>query len=384
MFKSSNYKVPESNGCKNLRFQQGVFYMANVTSVKIVLKKFHRSTCGVLQAVNIWGWVSPSCNNDIGKQIMQRHEQHQRQQQQRFNSQNFLPNATSVLENMMPQLRGTSSSAGMIPLNNNMITSDGNIPKAYVDPITHALMVAPVLLPSGHVVDQSTINRHLMNKGTNPFTGVPMYMSQIQQHTSLRLEIQKFLAERRFNNERNMPSGNTHMPNSPRRANMASGTNNPSISPRSGLLHSLARPSSPYKFPLRDQASHKRKARARGGDEGGIHPQATALSRGGRSIPMFRGLKTNTNKRKRKRDSDMDVDDGRQPDTDEITQDFKRLRRPSMCGICESCDAQCILKFPCGHVYCKPCLLGNTSNPTTCKYCTTSFAYSQIKRVHLV
>lgn len=42
-------------------------------------------------------------------------------------------------------------------------------PDEFKDPLMDTLMVDPVILPSGTVMDRSIITRHLLNSNTDPF-----------------------------------------------------------------------------------------------------------------------------------------------------------------------------------------------------------------------
>jgi ubiquitin conjugation factor E4 B len=55
----------------------------------------------------------------------------------------------------------------------------GDAPDEFLDPIQCSLMVDPVQLPSGHVVDRAVIARHLLSSNTNPFTREPLTAEQL-------------------------------------------------------------------------------------------------------------------------------------------------------------------------------------------------------------
>ena len=49
------------------------------------------------------------------------------------------------------------------------------------------------MLPSGHVIDRSTIMKHLLNRQTNPFTNETLLTQQLVPLPKLKLSIQEFL-----------------------------------------------------------------------------------------------------------------------------------------------------------------------------------------------
>uniref|UniRef100_H0X0C7 Ubiquitin conjugation factor E4 n=1 Tax=Otolemur garnettii TaxID=30611 RepID=H0X0C7_OTOGA len=68
----------------------------------------------------------------------------------------------------------------------------------FLDPIMSTLMCDPVVLPSSRVtVDRSTIARHLLSDQTDPFNRSPLTMDQIRPNTELKEKIQRWLAERK-------------------------------------------------------------------------------------------------------------------------------------------------------------------------------------------
>lgn len=102
----------------------------------------------------------------------------------------------------------SSSSRNEEKKNNKDIISDSkDIPKSaessfplkYTDSITHNLMTLPVLLPSGHYVDQSTLDKTIEldtmcgRPPTDPFTGIP-YASQPLFSSSLKAEIDEYVS----------------------------------------------------------------------------------------------------------------------------------------------------------------------------------------------
>ncbi|KAJ2535486.1 RING finger protein 37, partial [Coemansia sp. RSA 1933] len=76
-----------------------------------------------------------------------------------------------------------------IPPSNTNVPPVADCPQEYLDPITHNIMTDPVVLPTGTRCDRSTIVRHLQSHRTDPFTGLPLDLSQIQPDLSLRLRI---------------------------------------------------------------------------------------------------------------------------------------------------------------------------------------------------
>ncbi|KAK7423890.1 Ubiquitin conjugation factor E4 [Neonectria punicea] len=72
----------------------------------------------------------------------------------------------------------------------------GDIPGEFEDPIMGDLMKDPVLLPSRHIVDRSTIVQHLLSDPKDPFTRQPMSINDAVPQTELKEKIDKWREER--------------------------------------------------------------------------------------------------------------------------------------------------------------------------------------------
>lgn len=72
----------------------------------------------------------------------------------------------------------------------------GDIPADFEDPIMGILMTDPVLLPSQHIVDRSTIAQHLLSDPKDPFTRQPMTLDDAIPQTELKQRIDEWREER--------------------------------------------------------------------------------------------------------------------------------------------------------------------------------------------
>jgi ubiquitin conjugation factor E4 B len=72
----------------------------------------------------------------------------------------------------------------------------GEIPAEYEDPIMGDIMHDPVVLPSKHIVDRSTIIQHLLSDPKDPYTRQAMTIDDVVPAVELRAEIDKWKAER--------------------------------------------------------------------------------------------------------------------------------------------------------------------------------------------
>jgi len=72
----------------------------------------------------------------------------------------------------------------------------GEVPDEFEDPIMGDLMKDPVVLPSKHIVDRSTIVQHLLSDAKDPFTRTPMTVNDVVPATELKERIEKWKTER--------------------------------------------------------------------------------------------------------------------------------------------------------------------------------------------
>ncbi|KLU81655.1 ubiquitin conjugation factor E4 [Magnaporthiopsis poae ATCC 64411] len=72
----------------------------------------------------------------------------------------------------------------------------GEIPAEFEDPLMSDLMKDPVRLPSGNVVDRSTITQHLLSDAKDPFTRQPMSIDDVVPCDELRAQIEAWKAGR--------------------------------------------------------------------------------------------------------------------------------------------------------------------------------------------
>ena len=72
-----------------------------------------------------------------------------------------------------------------------------NAPDEFLDAIIFTFMKDPVILPSGHFVDRSTITQHLLNDPIDPFNREPMTIDDAKPAVELKAKIDSWLDEQR-------------------------------------------------------------------------------------------------------------------------------------------------------------------------------------------
>lgn len=75
--------------------------------------------------------------------------------------------------------------------------ADDDVPVDYVDPITMSVMTDPVRLPdSGVVLDRGTVERHLEESGTDPYSREPLAKADLEEMPELRATIVRWKEEK--------------------------------------------------------------------------------------------------------------------------------------------------------------------------------------------
>ena len=96
----------------------------------------------------------------------------------------------------------TTSQPYQLTINNSGQSSNGQVPESFLDEITYEVMLIPMLLPSGHYVDQATIDKFSSVENSwgrpsaDPFTGVA-FTSAVKPKfcAHLKAQIDKFLTK---------------------------------------------------------------------------------------------------------------------------------------------------------------------------------------------
>lgn len=113
-----------------------------------------------LGGIEVWGWPARNTPNNVLARI--RNTWH--------NSTDV--DATNQTKNRPQPLRPVAT-------NTNKLNTNNDVPHDFVDPISCEVMTLPVVLPSGHSVDQLTLEKYLESEASwgrspnDPFTGLP-------------------------------------------------------------------------------------------------------------------------------------------------------------------------------------------------------------------
>lgn len=154
--------------------------LSDVTALRITIRQMLIGSVPSITDLHIWGRPAKSCSraqkNEILRLSMQSKQstcEHQLASDM-FYSSNMLSKAdsdcaTKILEAPKDREKNEESTTN----------SSDRIPGDMLDPLTLEVMRLPILLPSGHSVDRSTLDKHVKsqseygNAASDPFTGIP-------------------------------------------------------------------------------------------------------------------------------------------------------------------------------------------------------------------
>lgn len=164
-----------------------------VNNLRICICKTDNSV-PALGKIEVWGSVASQCGKDTIASIStlwyktELHESAEKEQcKEQFNA-----------------LESVKQSKITIPSSSlkEVLESSLEVPEAFLDAITWEIMTQPILLPSGKIIDQTTLQKHEETEAlwgrrlTDPFTGIPFSEDRKPViATALKMRIDKFLLE---------------------------------------------------------------------------------------------------------------------------------------------------------------------------------------------
>ena len=190
----------EKSGHQTINFFS-LQFLYGVSHLIIRIFRTEGSTVAALKSLEIWG--RPSRNNgrlvnnhvyDLVKKM--------KQQQDLERANNGCQNLTSSPDKQLNEhdkpvtstKKDSDKASSLDPVTSRII------PEEFIDPITFELMVLPVLLPSGHTIDSSTLEKCTQEDKNNgrqpldPFTGkILTEVSKAIPNTALKFRLDEFL-----------------------------------------------------------------------------------------------------------------------------------------------------------------------------------------------
>jgi len=99
------------------------------------------------------------------------------------------------------QLRAFTDMVEEIYIENSKMALDlDDAPDEYRDPLMDTVMLDPVLLPSGTIMDRSVIDRHLLNSNTDPFSRQKLTEDMLKPVPDLKAKILEWVDSKKNKN----------------------------------------------------------------------------------------------------------------------------------------------------------------------------------------
>ncbi|XP_072353708.1 RING finger protein 37 [Scyliorhinus torazame] len=169
-------------------WNKGQFSLTNINHLRICITYVSGGSLPCIRRVDVWGQPSRSSPRKVIESIYRVYQKHQAGQSVPIvTKENVSVAQSSDIPSLQPDVSGS-------PMTN------GNIPEEFLDPITSEIMVLPMLLPCGKVIDQSTLDKYSRCEATwgrvpnDPFTNVPFSRhSKPVPHSTLKARLDCFL-----------------------------------------------------------------------------------------------------------------------------------------------------------------------------------------------
>lgn len=178
--------------CTSLQdlWNKGQFSLTSINHLRICITFVSGGRLPCLKRVDIWGQPSRSSPRKLVQSIFKVYQEYKAEQSIPRIKQG---NASIASSSDTPSHSREPDAGGSLLIS-------GSIPEEFLDPITSELLVLPMLLPSGKVIDQSTLDRHSRCEATwgrvpnDPFTGVPFSRHcKPVPHSTLKARLDHFL-----------------------------------------------------------------------------------------------------------------------------------------------------------------------------------------------
>ncbi|XP_076164539.1 RING finger protein 37 isoform X2 [Ptiloglossa arizonensis] len=147
-----------------------------------------------LGKIEVWGTVSPRCGKDTVATICTLWCKQQSVTSEAVDKQ-------SSVSKFIEKPKQTDQLL-TVASNREIFESCLQVPEPFLDAITWEIMTQPILLPSGKIIDQSTLQKHEETEAlwgrrlTDPFTGISFSENRKPMiATALKMRIDKFLLE---------------------------------------------------------------------------------------------------------------------------------------------------------------------------------------------
>lgn len=348
--------------------------------LRITICKTEKSV-PALGKIEVWGTVSPRCGKDVVASV-----------------HTLWTKPPAVLTLPITECKTATTSANTTD-NRQEDKGKFQVPESFLDPITWELMTQPITLPSGNVIDQTTLEKHEQNEAiwgrplSDPFTGITFneHRKPIMA-TALKSRIDKFLLDHSNLNEiKNIPrvlgrnltsaiAGDRRIIEIPKcvlNKNLKRTVKDAKLDACKQTMGNYLQQTKRYCHQLPAIVGSRSTANARS-------KQVIKISN---SSKLVHDKSHNHNKDdKPERLIVTDVDTFLDCNVKTLLSNIKHFSAPERVELhntsidCKCCNNSILYKLPCKHVICRKVLLSIENNQ--CKYCGLFYKLSDIERIH--
>lgn len=391
-----------SSGCLNADNAGVLFYAANVNPANIsvpsnFLKRYIKGSAQniisqtkklricifktqnsvpALGRIEIWGSPSPRCSKDVRTNI------------NALWSASQTPVYPAIVKNKSDISCANSKDADSSSINKTETALD--IPDCFLDALTWEIMTQPIALPSGKIIDQTTLQKHGESEAlwgrslSDPFTGLPFNENRKPViATALKIRIDKFLLEN---------SNVTEIKKLPRVLGSKSDYNRKFQDKKSAIFNLMMKDSTKMDANAIQMKVHakldnisQKKSRCHQLPLTPIHSR--------RIIPYTKKIKTSnlhcdntTRKSDDKEVQENNLNDNIDDDIQAALSHLKRFSTPeslqpsTLLNNCDCCTNSIFYKLPCKHIVCRKVL--TTMKKNQCHSCGSIYEKSAVERVY--
>ncbi|XP_017886436.1 RING finger protein 37 [Ceratina calcarata] len=337
-------------------------------SLRICICKTENSV-PALAKLQVWGVVSPRCGKDTVASI----------------SALWFQQRSCSLESVEVDTPKDNDTPVAIAAEETL-ESSLEVPECFLDAITYEIMTQPIVLPSGKIIDQTTLLKHEETealwgrRSTDPFTGLPFSEDRKPVIASgLKIRIDKFLLENSNVEEiKRLPRVLGRVTSSSRVSDTRT-TEVPKYLLRSNATSKTPKLHSPtVNVQKRESICHK------------LPVVVTSRKRNAHVVTKPAKRKTTADSCTKTRSDQATVPNSTGDDETDISTAALNLKRfnaipetnTSSTEVidCSCCSETIFYRLPCNHVLCRKVLTSIENNQ--CTSCGMDYTNSQVERIH--
>lgn len=170
-------------------WNKGALSLNHVAHLKICITHVTGSGIPCIKRLEVWGQPARTCSQEVIDSVL-------------LLATESLPQDVAVQAPALPMDSDCDPGSQQVTSLQELAEVIRDVPEEFLDPITLEIMPCPMLLPSGKVIDQSTLEKCNHSEATwgrvpsDPFTGVAFTPhSQPLPHPSLKARIDHFLLQ---------------------------------------------------------------------------------------------------------------------------------------------------------------------------------------------